>query len=300
MTVYGKYMDKAIPSRNTFDHLWAYFLLGLLLDACAIQRESPIPLPDQLHELSGLIYTKEGKIYVHNDGGNSSLIYSLSKEGKIADSLGDSAIINQDMEALAYDNRGFLYLGDIGNNLSKEREYFIYKCDPQTSKIQEIQFSLPQNSVREPWPNFEAMFWAKDSLWMFTKSLVDRKPFFSDIYTIPAVPGAYEAKWQARIYPKHFVITGAAIDRDLSQIALVGYRLKNFLGIPRLPAKLWLLSDKESQRFWEDEGECFKLTPWGIGKPIEAVDFIQDGIWLIGSEKSPIHKAQLQKIKLRK
>ena len=292
-------MDRVFPLQPSLGQLGAYFLLGIMVSACAIQRERPILLSDQLHEISGLIYTDEGNVYAHNDGGNSSYIYSLNEKGEVVDWVGDPLISNQDMEALAYDEE-YLYVGDFGNNLGTERKYRIYKCHPKTSRIQEIQFSLPQSSVRKPWPNFEAMFWAKDSLWMFTKSQVDQKPFFSDIYTIPAVPGAYEAKWKGRIFSQDFVITGAAIDRDLSQIALVGYRLKRFLGIPRLPAKLWLLSDKESQRFWLDKGQRYQLTPWGIGKPIEAIDFIQEGSWLIGSEKSPIHQAQLQKIKLRK
>ncbi|MEM6630540.1 MAG: hypothetical protein AAF694_12755 [Bacteroidota bacterium] len=287
-------MAEGTPYRTRYKLSLPIVLVGLLVSSCSLQKSRPILLPKQLHEISGLVYVNSGEIYAHNDGDNPSHIYLLDQKGRMKDSMVDALRTNQDMEAMARDDSTRLYIGDIGNNRREAREYTIYRYDPKTRETHRIQFFLSPAKDRETWPNFEAMIWARDSLWVFTKGYADRGPFYSDLYAFPSLPGTHKAHWKGRLFPKNFVITGATIDRHMGQVTLVGYRLRKFLGIPRLPTHMWILSEQEGLPFWVDEGRRYSLSPWGIGKPIEAVDKIEKGTWLLGSERSPLHRAQIQ------
>ena len=276
------------------------FLLGSILNSCALERKRRVSLPPSLHEISGLIYSEANTLWAHNDGGNPALLYHLDREGALLDSFSHPQWVNRDMEAMAKDDSSYLYIGDIGNNLKKEIGYRIYKISLDSFHVSTISFTLPQNQEEPTYPNFEAMFWLEDSLWLFSKSPLRKAPFYSDVYVVPDGPGQQTASWKGRLSPPNFAITGAAIDREHTQIVLVGYRLRNFLGIPRLPGRIWVLPYQVGQPFWQEEGEIFSLSPWGIGKPFESVDFLGEDHWILGSEKSPIHSPQLQEIKVKR
>ena len=283
-----------------WNNIGCLLLLISLLESCALQRERRVILPPSLHEISGLSYSDTGNFWAHNDGGNPAVLYFLDLEGNALDSFTYAHWANRDMEALAHDDSSYLYVGDIGNNQGKEITYLIYKIASDSSFIGTISFTLPTKDGEPAYSNFEAMFWLEDSLWLLSKSPIRKGPFYSDIYAIPDLPGQQTASWKGRLSPPNFAITGAAIDREHTQIVLVGYRLRRFLGVPRLPAKMWILSYREGQPFWKERGRVFSLSPWGIGRPIEAVDYLGRNHWILGSEKSPIHFPQLQEIKLKR
>lgn len=275
-------------------------LLMSLMNSCALKRERRVVLPPSLHEISGLLYTDSGTLWAHNDGGNPSLLYQLDRDGSLLDSFSHPQWVNRDMETLARDDSSYVYIGDVGNNLGKEMSYRIYKLVPDSSFVGTITFTLPLKEKKPTYPNFEAMFWRKDSLWLFSKSSIRKGPFHSEVYVVSDVPGQQVATWKGQLFPSNFAITGAAIDRKHSQIAFVGYRLRSFLGIPRLPSRIWVLPDRDGLSFLREPGILFTLSPWGIGKPYESVDFLGEDHWMLGSEKSPIHSPQLQEIRRKR
>ena len=275
-------------------------LLLMGLGACKVKRFQAVVLPDTLDELSGLCYQGDSRIWGHNDSDNPAVLYQFTDKGEIADSLGPYGVEQIDWEALAEDPEGNIYIGDIGNNRLGKRSYIIYKYKQEEDRFQILSFSLPSPLHSEEHYNFEAMFWYQDSLWVFSKSSIEEKTFQTAIFTIPDKVGAHVAQFKGHISLKNFAVTGAGINRSSHQIALVGYRLRKFLGIPRLPVGLYLIESKGTLPFWKEQGSYFNLSPWGIGKPVEAIDCVNGDTWILGSERSPIHKAQIQIVKIRR
>jgi hypothetical protein len=92
-------------------------------------------LPRDLNEVSGNQTLPHSKlIWIHNDSGNASKIYGVSRKGTIVKELTIDAV-NQDWEDITRDEKGNLYIGDFGNNLQnfmypKNSSYFYkYCCD---------------------------------------------------------------------------------------------------------------------------------------------------------------------------
>src|SRR5689334_8644757 len=71
----------------------------------------------EIPESSGVVRSRRhpGVFWVHNDSGNPASLFAVDRTGRI---LGKFAVgvPNLDWEDVAIDERGRLYVGDIGNN----------------------------------------------------------------------------------------------------------------------------------------------------------------------------------------
>lgn len=188
-----------------------------------------------------------GVFWTLSDSGNPATLYALSSTGEILQSFDVGGVSNVDWEALALDDDGNLYLGDVGNNANRRRDLAVHVVrEPLLSR------SPPRGSVPEPLvversiafryreqeqpPNgrvrnfdAEALFWARDALYLLTKERTDRGTvlyrFREDPVGGPAVLerlGRFELGEDA--HGVAGTVTGADASADGSVLAVLGYR----------------------------------------------------------------------------
>jgi hypothetical protein len=177
-----------------------------------------IRLASELNEISGLALLNDSVLMAVNDSGNLPYLFFIDVSGKILKKTRILKAQNIDWEDMTVDERGNLYLADVGNNLNNRKDLHVLKLsaiaafNQDTISAKEIRFSYPDQKEFPPRSSefgfdCEAVFWASDSLYMLTKnkskasseqnSPWDREP---KLYAIPDIPGTYRARitnWQA-------------------------------------------------------------------------------------------------------
>ncbi len=152
-------------------------------------------------ESSGLVKSRihDDVYWTHNDSGDSARLFAVDRGGNLImppHTLSYRGITvhgakNIDWEDITSDNSGNLYIGDIGNN-RKDRELFtIYRIsEPSPSEVtavfveQSITVFYPDkedSSSKRRRVNAEALFWARDHLFIITK---EGKARYSDLYSL--------------------------------------------------------------------------------------------------------------------
>lgn len=92
-------------------------------------------LPNELHEISGIITLDQGfSFYAINDGGNPAIIYHLDSIGQIIRRIKIPNASNIDWEDMTTDFKEYVYISDTGDNKRKRPEKKVYKI-----KINELQ-----------------------------------------------------------------------------------------------------------------------------------------------------------------
>jgi len=242
-------------------------------------------LPKKLDENSGMVVNKDSTLWMINDSGGADKIYQTNFQGKLLKEFEVKNAKNKDWEDLAKDKDGNLYIGDTGNNNNKRKDLVIYKTpDPNREKgdkieAEQIEFSFPEQKKYPPKKSkllydTEAIFYAKDSLYLITKNR--SHPFNGKalIYRIPAKKGKYKAMFLGEfITCAEFPvckITAADISPDGKTIALLGY------------GKLWLFTNFEISKFFEGELETIDL---GIRTQLESISFLNNTTLLLSDEQ---------------
>jgi len=204
---YGSWMDKG---------KWPNFYLIILLTFFAfagandtLVKTVEITLPEKepvelrpyatinfpaINEASGLVKSQLWKdvFWIHNDSGDEPRIFPINDDGSIIKPswMKDYAgiripdAVNVDWESIATDDRGNLYIGDIGNNSSTRRDLCIYVVEEPypfqtvtTCVSKRIPFYYSDQKIIPPKKeNFdaEAMFWRDGKLYILTKHRSDR------------------------------------------------------------------------------------------------------------------------------
>ena len=112
-------------------------VLSAMLLWATVDDPAPAPLellgrlePKLIPEASGIVKSRRhpGIFWVHNDSGNPPLLFAINAAGRIVRQF-RLAVPNIDWEDIAIDDRGRLYLGDIGNNLGALPARAIYRID---------------------------------------------------------------------------------------------------------------------------------------------------------------------------
>ncbi len=162
---------------------WIVVIIGLLVLAGVaagswwLWPASPAPKPVsqeirqvgtmlavEIAESSGLVESRirPGVYWTHNDHGSRSALFAITRNG---DSVNRFLldVPNNDMEDIAMDEEGRLYLGDIGDNDRERDLYYVYRFsepDPRgpSAKVplaseRRWQLRCPKESL-----NFEALF----------------------------------------------------------------------------------------------------------------------------------------------
>ena len=142
--------------------------LILLLAVTSIAAEEPVnfgtppwqPLGQYTHtairESSGIVASRqfEGVYWTLNDSGNPSTLYATKRNGELIREVAIRGTRNFDWEALAIDDKGQLWIGDIGNNSRMRIDLnvaVVQEPDPYTETeahvIAKYPYKYPEKNV---------------------------------------------------------------------------------------------------------------------------------------------------------
>lgn len=162
-------------------------------------------VPDDLKEISGWDFMNDTTIVAHNDSGNDAELYILNLDGSIRYKCELKNTTNVDFEDISCDDKGNIYLADIGNNLNMRKDLVIYKI--KAAKInnnkdvepKKIHFSYSEQKEFPPkkselYYDCEAIAYHNDSLLLFTKCRTEPFDGKCMVYKVPTKPGSYNLK----------------------------------------------------------------------------------------------------------
>lgn len=242
-------------------------------------------IPDSVMESSALEVANNGQsFWTLGDGGCKSQLYEISEKGKVLSIFPLPQLKNYDWENMTKDSEGNIYIGDTGNNFNKRRNLRVYKINVnESNRIDTINFSYVDQKAFPPDKkdmNFdcEAMFWYKDSLYLFSKNRGDGP---MKMYRLPDKGGKYVAEISQEIYVNS-MITAADINPENNLVALLSYGKIYFLKV--------------------EEGKDFRLKPYftkifNRGKQSEALVFTNDTDLLISNEQGELFEARKKRNK---
>ncbi|AIZ64628.1 hypothetical protein PK28_14855 [Hymenobacter sp. DG25B] len=230
---------------------------------------------DDVVESSGLALVNDnGDLWTHGDGGNTSILYKVTAQGDLLQRQRIPDANNIDWEDLAQDRkRGYLFIGDFGNNGNKRRDLRIYRLHPSDfKKVDTISFRYPDQKLfppKKPNRNFdcEAFFYHNDSLYLFTKNRGEGK--WVKEYVLPARPGNYVATLADSIRISSW-ITAADISPDGRQVALLGY------------GNVYLFEGEPGRRLFQGKKYCLPVEKTGQA---EGLVYLSNQDFVISNEK---------------
>jgi hypothetical protein len=177
-------------------------------------REASALLPSPKHK---------GVYWTLNDSGNAPQLFAIDRSGKL---LGEYRVraANVDWEALACDDAGHLFIGDIGNNGGLLPTRWVYQLqEPET-----LQLRGPELQVEKTfWYKFpdkpfdaEAMLYQRGGLFLISK--VHKHP---RLYRLPLdKPGETVTLTDVCDLPKELhTVTDACLSADGRRLALISY-----------------------------------------------------------------------------
>jgi hypothetical protein len=277
---------------------------ALLFLSCGSGRR--VRLPDTLREVSGLAPHGDGTLWMLNDGGNEAVLYRVDPRTGAVLEQRTPGLTNRDWEDLASDQKGYLYIGDTGNNRNNRKDLCIYRWRPSDGKTDSIFYNYPDQRLFPPLTeqerqfDCEALIFYNDSLHLFTKSRFNSN-HLTRHYVLPAVPGRYKARLRDSLRLPGRVVSGAGISADGKVLALTSYLVKVRLGfIPTAYATLWLFENPGNGRFLQGKYQKKRLPKFLIARQFESVVELSPGKWRAANESIGPQKAALWRVGRRK
>jgi hypothetical protein len=188
------------------------------------QWEKVCDLPAIISESSGLVRTNKGTFWSHGDGGNAAELYEFDSTGNLLRTLKFSNATNIDWEDITRDDKGNLWLGDVGNNDSDRDNLVLYRVgNPDLHDSTRVHAGILKLTLEDqtviPAPvgnrNFdiEGIASFKDSIILVTKNRASPSSGYAKIYWLPAITGQAVARLIDSIYTETHIqlgrITGA-------------------------------------------------------------------------------------------
>lgn len=173
----------------------------LLYQFSYAQVETIANLPFELQEISGLEQLNDTTFIAINDGGDAANIYLLNLKGEIFKTINVYNAKNKDWEDLTRDST-HLFIADLGNNRNSRHKLKIYKVKlkhlltrdsvkASTIKISYAdQLEFPATDANANF-DVEAIAYAQDSIWIFTKCNDSPWTGYSKIYKVATKKGKY-------------------------------------------------------------------------------------------------------------
>lgn len=181
-----------------------FFLLSGSFFLNAQYHEKKVKLPSELNEISGLEIIHDSLLVAHNDSGNKAQLFFISNNGVIEHVTFITNAKNVDWEDLTVDDKGFLYIADVGNNSNARKDLCINKVkisealENDSLEAELITFRYDDQALFPPTnDNFdfdcEAIYWQNDSLYLVTKSRSQPWTGIAKIYSLSTRGGDHVA-----------------------------------------------------------------------------------------------------------
>ncbi|MGJ8682702.1 hypothetical protein, partial [Paraglaciecola sp.] len=185
-------------------------------------------LSHELTETSGLFCSGINQAITLNDSGNEPIIYTISREGHIVTKQ-HLPLKNMDWEALT-GNKGYLFIGDIGNNSGKRPFVQVHKItkEPDSQLVNSFNLrytgnQLNQNQYTSHDYDAESLIFANNQLYLFSKSWASKD---LTIYQVSQHQTEQNLTPIKVIKDLPGLITGGDYDALNDRFVLVGYKLK--------------------------------------------------------------------------
>lgn len=183
-----------------------------------------------LVEVSGIAVGTNGAIWAHNDSGNQARLWALDPSGSVLGSLavGAQNVDWEDMSVASSPNgRVFLYLADIGDNLSLRSSVTIHRFEEPSALDGDVE-ELESLVVRYPGGSVDAEAFFVDpssgDSFIVTKTPTGRSSLLRipvGAWSNPSVEAEHVAMIDLGVLS---FVTAGAISSDGSTIALRTYR----------------------------------------------------------------------------
>lgn len=188
-----------------------------------------------------------GVFWTLSDSGNPAAIYALGRDGRLLGSFEIDGAKNNDWEAMALDDAGRIYIGDVGNNSNRRRDLEVLVVEepmvelegnhrvgppPEPLAIVERlpyhyrdQVQPPDGRIRDF--DCEALFWARGKLYLLTKERTGGGTVlyrFDRGATRPYLSKVGRFDFGDLDGPSGMTTTGADASFDGGTLAVLGYR----------------------------------------------------------------------------
>lgn len=181
-------------------------------------------------EASALIKSMKhpGLFYTLCDAKNPPYLFAIDETGKLHATLQLAGVTNVDWEALASDEQGNLYIGDVGNNQLRLKQRTIYRVtepDKFTSGKPHVPQTVPVTGTwhytfsGKPF-DAESLLVADDHFWIISKARVLGN---TRLYSLPmAGEGKSAVIHEVGKLPKELLmVTDASLSLDRTEVALL-------------------------------------------------------------------------------
>lgn len=259
-------------------------------------------LPAVLTEVSAVVEV-EDQLYWMNDSQHPFTWYVTDKQGKLQDSILFENLENVDVEDMTRDDRGHIFVGDIGNNRNDRRDLKIHKFTLEGEHLGAIQFNYPNQQLFPPastarFYNAEAIAYYDSNIHLFTKSTPE-SGFITLHYIIPVLPGNFTARLMESMVLPERVVTAASVSPDGNRLALLGYHFDKILGIfPSSKTSVFVFPLTNKNYFFDQAYEEFEVPSKGATQ-YEALEWLDNQTLIIGSEKTKSGDQHFRTLKLK-
>jgi hypothetical protein len=191
--------------------LFILFFFSVSISIVAQKIQKIARLPEIVTESSGLIFFNDTLLITHNDSGDKPILYFVNLKGKLIHQVIVNNANNVDWEDITKDDKGNIYIADIGNNSNQRKDLRIYKIKSQNllnvnslnAEIIEVSYNEQTDfPPKDEALNFDAegIAYHNDSLWIITKCR--SIPFEGNayIYKFPAKSGKYNLKRKTHLF----------------------------------------------------------------------------------------------------
>jgi PKD repeat protein len=239
-----------------------------------------------LDEDSGIEFL-DGKLWTHNDSGNSNDIYRMdTSSNAVFQTVNISNATNVDWEDMT-SGKDYLFVGDMGNNNGNRQDLKIYRIDksnltPAATSVTAdiINFSYSDQTSFVSLPNnnnfdCEAIIFFNDSIHLFSKDWVDKQ---TRHYVLPNTPGTHVAQYRETLNAG-YLVTSASVQKG-GVIALLGY---DNTGIA--PIYLYMLYDYKNNLFFNGNKRKFNVANALSHGQTEGVDFFNGAYGYVSNER---------------
>lgn len=220
--------------------------------------------PD-IRESSGIVASKqfEGVYWTLNDSGNPATLYATKRNGELIQEIKVRGTRNFDWEAFGIDDKGQLWIGDIGNNSRMRFDLnvvVVKEPNPFTETEVEIIAKYP---YRYPDKNVDAEgLFIADGI----PYIVSKEQSGAVLYRFPALK-ADKKQILERVgeFTEARLVTGAGISADGKRLAICTYN------------SLWVYHGTDG-----DLAQMIQSKPWGLRHNFlgEAICFEEHNLYL--------------------